>query len=97
MPWAAFLSLCCQGAETSMPVAETKAPVTAQALGGWAGQNRETEEGPVLFRRVRVFRARGLVRCGRWPWEAAQGRSQSRFGMSGVPCTRLSVAPWYVQ
>lgn len=36
MPWAAF-SLCCQGAEASMPVAETKAPILLQTLGGQAG------------------------------------------------------------
>lgn len=31
---AAFLSLCCQGAEASMPVAETKAPILTRTLGG---------------------------------------------------------------
>jgi hypothetical protein len=36
MPWAASVALCCQGAEASMPVAETKTP-----LLGWAWEGRQ--------------------------------------------------------
>lgn len=63
MPGAAF-SLCCQGAEASMPVAETKAPALIQTLGGQAGQSGGPKRRPVFFRRARVCRARGLVRGG---------------------------------
>lgn len=53
MSWAASVSLCCQGAEAPMPVAEGTAPALGQDLGGQAGKG-ETR-GAVFSRRMRVL------------------------------------------
>lgn len=93
MPFAAFLACCCQGAEASMPVAETKAPILTQTLGGQAGQSGGTEER-AWVRENGVYRARVWCTLG-----AASGGSPgplSLIGMNGLLCERLSVAPWYV-
>lgn len=71
MPFAAFLACCCQGAEASMPVAETKAPILTQTLGGQAGQSGGTEER-AWVQENGGLQGQGLVHfggsLGRQPW-----------------------------
>lgn len=82
-PWAASLSLCCQGSQGIHASGRDQSPSFSPGTGQVGRPKQGTKEGPVFFRRVRVA-GPGAWCVGEAAPLVSPGLCRAYFGVNGV-------------